>query len=52
MAGISMTYRFKLFLLLAALVAITNSLLAYVNYQDCQRLLRTDIIGMILLETI
>jgi adenylate cyclase len=43
MAGISMTYRFKLFLLLAALVAITNSLLAYVNYQDCQRLLRTEI---------
>ncbi|HUN57045.1 MAG TPA: adenylate/guanylate cyclase domain-containing protein [Candidatus Binataceae bacterium] len=38
-----MTYRLKLFLLLSALVAITNGLLAYVNYQDCQRLLRTEI---------
>ena len=38
-----MTYRLKLFVLLAALVAITNGLLTYVNYQDCQHLLRTEI---------
>ena len=38
-----MTYRLKLFLLLAALAAVTNGFLAYVNYQDCQNLLRTEI---------
>src|ERR1700677_3750591 len=43
MAGIRMTYRLKLFLLLSALVAATNGFLAYVNYQDCQNLLRTEI---------
>jgi adenylate cyclase len=38
-----MTYRLKLFLLLFALVTASSGFLAYVNYLDCQRLLRTEI---------
>jgi adenylate cyclase len=38
-----MTYRLKLFLLLFSLVAATSGFLAYVNYADCQRLIRTEI---------
>jgi len=38
-----MTYRLKLFLLLFSLVAATSGILAYVNYGDCQRLIRTEI---------
>jgi len=38
-----MTYRLKLFLLLFGLVAATNSILAYTNYQSCQRLLEAEI---------
>jgi adenylate cyclase len=43
MAGVRMTYRLRLFLLLFALVATAGGFLSYVNYRNCQRLLRTEI---------
>ena len=38
-----MTYRIKLFILVIALVVISNSLLAWANYRQCDTLLQAEI---------